>query len=75
VGEAIMDLGREAVEVVDASIKTLNDRINAARAGEYVIVEFERGVTNKRTGWIILAIGLAVAVGLFLLTGCISVRH
>jgi hypothetical protein len=79
VAEAVLEVGREIVDVVEAGYKTINQRINDAKPGEIVILDgpfdYPKGVTNKRTGWIILAIGLAVAVGLFLLTGCISVRH
>lgn len=79
VAEAVADLGREIIDVAETGIKTINERINSAKPGEFVILDgpfdYPAGITNKRTGYALLAIAVVIVIAVLALTGCISVRH
>jgi hypothetical protein len=71
VAEAVVAVGREVVEAVEASYKSINEQINSAgvKPGQFVVIDpFDYGVTNRRTGYVLLAIAvLAIIAGFIIL--------
>lgn len=73
-GKAVAEVeavAKEVAQVVPATIKGINEAINTKHGQIHIIhdpFDYPAGVTNKRTGWLILAavlIALVIAYNVF----------